>query len=192
MKRIISNFVVTSILLGGLCFPGNQAAMAGPETGKPAAKKANPEKISWVSYDEGLAQAKKEGKHILIDFYTTWCGWCKKMDRSTFSDAAVVDFMKEKMIAIKVNGESPKPAIHEDRPFTERTLTRDIYGVRGFPTYFFLNPQGKALYKVPGYKGPADFLNLVEYVGESHYKKSSFPAFVEAKKTTGAQQIDIQ
>ena len=39
----------------------------------------------WYSFNEGIALAKKENKHIVLDFYTDWCGWCKVMDQKTFS-----------------------------------------------------------------------------------------------------------
>lgn len=184
MKRIVCTFVFATILLGGACFSGDQTAIAGSEKEASQTKNVTPEGITWLSYDEGLARANKEGKHILIDFYTTWCGWCKKMDRSTFQDDAVVDFVSNNMVAIKVNAESPKLVTHGDSQISERILSRDVFGARGFPTYFFLNPQGKALFKISGYRDATDFLQLVEYVGESHYKSTSFAAFMEAKKNS--------
>jgi thioredoxin-related protein len=182
MKKLMSIVTTSCFLFGGLGLCSGSAALAGTETKQQATKEKTPEKITWFSYDEGLARAKKEEKHILIDFYTDWCGWCKKMDRSTFVDGAVVDFVNNNMIAVKVNAESRKPVTHQDQQLTERILSRNVYGARGFPTYFFLNPQGKALFKVSGYRGAAEFLSLIEYVGESHYEKLSFAAFMEARK----------
>ena len=38
--------------------------------------------IKWFAYDVGLAKAKKEGKHLFVDFTAKWCGYCKKMEKN--------------------------------------------------------------------------------------------------------------
>ncbi|HTB31563.1 MAG TPA: DUF255 domain-containing protein, partial [Bacteroidia bacterium] len=42
--------------------------------------------IHWVNFDEAVKLNEKHPRKILIDVYTQWCGWCKKMDASTYTD----------------------------------------------------------------------------------------------------------
>jgi thioredoxin-related protein len=187
MIRKTLTFLSASVFAVGLLLSSADCTTAGKseEAAKETAKVEEKVEIEWMSYDEGMAKAKKEDKHVLIDFYTTWCGWCKKMDKTTFQDAAVVKAVSDNMIAIKINAESNSPVVHEAQKITERELSGKIFGVRGFPTYWFVDPKGQRLFPVPGYRSATDFLDLVEYVGESHYKKASFAAFIEAKKNGG-------
>jgi len=184
MIRKTLTFLSASVFAVGLLLSSADCTTAGKseEASKETAKVENKVEIEWMSYDEGMAKAKKEDKHVLIDFYTTWCGWCKKMDKTTFMDAAVVKAVSDNMIAIKINAESNSPVVHETQTITQRELSGKIFGVRGFPTYWFVDPEGQRLFPVSGYRLAPDFLNLVEYVGESHYKKASFASFLEAKK----------
>jgi len=183
MRHRVFVIVTTCFVLSNLLFLSPKDILAQKNTGKPPAKIETPTEIEWLSYDAGIAKAKKEGKHILIDFYTNWCGWCKKMDRTTFKDKAVVSFVSEKMVAVKVNAESRNTVQHEGRTLTERELSRMVYAATGYPTYWFLNPKGEKLFRAPGYRGASEFLSLVEYVGDSHYNKASFKAFLESKKS---------
>ncbi len=183
MKRHAVTILSTIALFGAIFVLSGDNSQA--DTAKIAKKEKTAEKIQWLSYDEGLAKAKKEGKHILVDFYTNWCGWCKKMDKTTFADPEVVEYMNRKMVAIKVNAEAKTEVNFKDQVITEAQLSRQVYGVSGYPTYYFIDPDGKSLFKVPGYKRTAEFLNLARYVGDSYYKEQSFQAFVDAKKNGG-------
>ncbi len=183
MRRGVLTFVSAGVFLGGLLLWGPPISMAQEGAKKSAASTLAPAEISWLSYDVGMARAKKEGKHVLIDFYTTWCGYCKKMDRSTFRDKAVVGFISKSMVAVKVNAESNKPIMHEGKRLTERELSRRVYGVRGYPTYWFVSPKGEKLFYIPGYRSGPDFLNFAEYAGGGHYKKGSYKSFLESKKS---------
>jgi thiol:disulfide interchange protein len=53
---------------------------------KPAQTPAPKAELKWYGWNEGYAKAVKEGKIVLVDAYTDWCGWCKKMDRDTYSN----------------------------------------------------------------------------------------------------------
>ena len=59
------------------------------------------EEVTWYDWNTGFELAKKEGKIAIIDCYTDWCGWCKKMDATTFEDPEVMKLMNESFVAIK-------------------------------------------------------------------------------------------
>ena len=61
--------------------------------------------LKWYGWNEGYAKAVKEGKIVLVDAYTDWCGWCKKMDRDTYTNPNIIKKINEHFIPIKFNPE---------------------------------------------------------------------------------------
>ena len=61
------------------------------------------EKINWISWDQMIEQRANDSskKKVFIDLYTSWCGWCKRMDGSTFSDPTIVNYMNAKYYCVK-------------------------------------------------------------------------------------------
>ena len=58
-----------------------------------------------VSFENALKTAKKEHKKVIVDIYTDWCGWCKKMDREAYSDEGIKKIIKDDFIYVKLNAE---------------------------------------------------------------------------------------
>lgn len=94
--------------------------------------------LSWEkNLDGGLAKAKSEGKPVMIDFYTDWCGWCKKLDADTYSNQRVQDLARS-FICLKVNGDKFPNLVSK-------------YLIEGYPTIVFLDPAGAEVARIVGY-----------------------------------------
>lgn len=106
-------------------------------------------KIQWYfSFSDGQAEAKKFNKPIMVDFYTDWCGWCKKLDKDVYADSKVADLAK-KFICIKIDGDKNKDLVNK-------------YTVRGYPTILFLNPDGSVINTSVGYIPADEFLTRMQ------------------------------
>ncbi len=125
--------------------------------------------ITWLAYDEGLAKAKKEGKHLFVDFTAKWCGYCKKMDASTFVDPEVVKLLNSDFVSVKVDGDSEKELNIDGYKVTEKNLSRVEYKVRGYPTFWFVDPQGTRIGPLPGYQPTSNLLGTLHYVKDKKY-----------------------
>src|SRR6187399_483243 len=66
----------------------------------------NKEKIKWISLDELQTAYAKQPKPIIIDVYTSWCGWCKVMDKETYSNDKVANYINKHFYAVKFDAES--------------------------------------------------------------------------------------
>jgi len=141
---------------------------------KPVEKKAG---INWMQYDEGLALAKKDGKQILVDFTAKWCGWCKRMEKEAFSDSTIIDILNNEFIPIRVDGDSKKQLNIDGYIITEKALTTDEFGVRGYPMFWFLESDGSKISPLRGYKKPEPFLKALAFIKDRKYenKKKSKP-----------------
>lgn len=107
--------------------------------------------INWVnSLDEGLKLAKQANKPIMADFYTDWCGWCKKLDQDTYSNAKVQG-LADKFVCVKVNGDKDK------------TNTK-IFGINGYPTIVFLDSAGKEIDRNVGYANAEELSKTLEKI----------------------------
>jgi len=115
------------------------------------------ETIDWKQYNEGIQLAGKQNKKVFLHFRTDWCGYCKKMDKSTFKDQSVIRLLNEYFVSIKVDGDKEKSIVKE-------------YKVRGYPDSRFLDEEKKEVHKMPGFVDPATFLFFLEYIQTDSYK----------------------
>ena len=100
-----------------------------------------------LAFADAMKQAKKEKKIIMVDYYTTWCGWCKRLDRDTYSSDELGKYADENIVSIKLNAEQG-----EGIDLSHKS------GITGFPTIIFYNADGKEIYRVVGYKPAPGFM----------------------------------
>jgi thiol:disulfide interchange protein len=104
-------------------------------------------RVAWADFAGGLERASSESKPVFVVFETSWCGYCRKMNRTTFKDPAVVDVLNG-MVAIKVNAD-------DDRELASR------YGVSGYPSLLVLDAAGRVRARTSGFLESRAFLDWV-------------------------------
>ena len=141
------------------------------------------QKINWMSMNEALAAQEKEPKLIFVDMYTKWCGPCKMMDRDTFSNKDVIEYINEHYYAVKFNAEGDEPVRFNDVDFSNpnydpakasrrnsvHQFTRHV-GVRAYPTVVFINENSEVLTTVKSYRKPQQLELYLRLFAEGDYK----------------------
>ncbi len=102
-------------------------------------------------WEEALELAKQANKPIFLDAYTDWCGWCKVMDKETFSDEKVAAFMNANFVNVKMEMETG-----------EGVDVAMKYRISAFPTFKVFAADGTPTYTVMGYQEPKDWLKTLE------------------------------
>lgn len=74
--------------------------------------------VQWYTIEEALAANEKNPKKLFIDVYTDWCGWCKVMDKKTFTDANVIKQLNDNYYPVKFNAEKAGPVTFKGRTYS--------------------------------------------------------------------------
>lgn len=139
------------------------------------------QEINWMSMNEALEAQKKEPKKILMDVYTNWCGPCKLMDKNTFGNKKVVDFVNKHYYAVKFNAEGTEEITYQDFTYTNpnyqperrgRNATHffaDALRLQGYPSIVFFKDNGDLIQSIPGYKTPQQFEIYLKMIANDDY-----------------------
>jgi thioredoxin-related protein len=149
-----------------------------------AAESGSP--LGWLNWDQGLSEASITKRPILVDVYTDWCGWCKRMDRDVYARDDVRTYLNQHFVLVRLNAESADEARYGGRTLTSRALAQQLR-VSGYPTTIFLKANGDHIANVPGYV-PADrFKLMLQYIGEDHIGRGV--SWQEFEKSAAAGSI---
>lgn len=144
------------------------------------------QEINWVTFEEAIELNKEEPKKLLIDMYTDWCGWCKKMDKATYENSKVIEAINKNYYAVKFNAEQKEPVTFDGHTFKFVASGRRGYHELAaaltnnkltYPTTVFMDEQVRIIQPIAGYMGPDDFLPIVTYIGEDHFKETTWEEY---------------
>ncbi|MCB0669253.1 MAG: DUF255 domain-containing protein [Saprospiraceae bacterium] len=178
MKKLIPSLLLVMIMSLIFAFRPSDA---------PTESKA----VKWYTFAEALELNKENPKKMFIDVYTDWCGWCKKMDKYTFTDPAVAAYLNEHYYPVKFNAEQ-KESI-EFKGYTLKYLdnvgSRGVHelayalldGQLGYPAFVYLDNKQDRISISPGYKEADAMLTELEFIGEEHYNNMTYQEFKDQK-----------
>jgi thiol:disulfide interchange protein len=102
-----------------------------------------------IAFDEATEEAARDGKMVFLDFYATWCPPCRRLDAVTWKDPEVVAWLEANAVPLKIDAE-------RNPELAERFM------VEAYPTLVFLDPSGREVLRVLGFRDPSSFLTAAK------------------------------
>ncbi|RLD20573.1 MAG: thioredoxin, partial [Bacteroidetes bacterium] len=133
------------------------------------------DKINWLTWEEAMELNEEHPKKIFIDVYTEWCGWCKRMDATTFTDPEVVKYMNDHFYAIKLDAEMKENITFKDQQFKYvqqgkrgiHTLAYSLLeGKLSYPSFVTMTESFDPIAISPGYKQPDQLIKELRFAVE--------------------------
>ena len=157
-------------------------------------------KVKWTGLEAAQKAAKKDGKPLLIDVHTSWCGPCRMLAANTFMDQQTADYINSHFHPVDFNAEGADTVVYNGQTYTNPSykpelknsrnathqLTMQIAPVNGrvaYPTLAYMDKDGKVLAPVQGYMTPEQIEPILVYIGDGIYLKEEFPDFQKGCKS---------
>ena len=161
------------------------------------------ETINWMSIEEAEARCAEEPRMVFIDVYTDWCGWCKRMDKDTFSNPVIAKYMNNHFYAVKLNAETSDTItfhgqqyvgyVREDGRNGSHRLARTLLkGKMSYPSYVIMNEEMRVLQVIGGYQKVEAFEPMIHFFGDEAYKVMSGSDFMKEFKSELEEQDQKQ
>ena len=139
--------------------------------------------VAWLPMDKGLEQASAQNKVIMVEFFATWCGYCKKMDAQVFPDARVQTQLAKHFVPVRVTESSDNMVAFKGKQVSEKVLTRQ-FGVTGFPTLVFMTSEGEPITKIPGFIEADTLESVLAFIGTGAYEKMDYEQYKKSNPSS--------
>jgi thioredoxin-related protein len=146
------------------------------------------QEINWMTWEEAQAKNAKEPRKFIVDVYTQWCGWCKKMDKATFEQPDISKYINQNYYAVKFDAETKEDINFNNRVFKyvksgttgyNELAVEITFGKLSYPTIVFLDETLNVIQPIPGYKDPASLDKIMKYFAEDYYKSMPWKKYEE-------------
>lgn len=170
----MSRILHVMVLLVGLCVAGCVQSTAD------VSDVVTDDSFVWPTFDEAVAAASKSGKPILIDIYTPWCGWCRKMQKEVYGNATLVAYVKEHFEYGRLNiDDSETQHDFMNYELTSQELGSAL-GARGTPTTVFLEQDGTYITRLDGYWALEPFGKAIRFIGSGAYQNQKYEEYLSS------------
>lgn len=187
MKTKLSNLISGLIVAAMIVIAGT--ALISSTTGRLRAQ----ERINWFQFEQAIEmnQARAEQglpvKKIFVDVYTDWCGWCKRLDATTFAHPEIINYLNDHFIAVKLNAERQDTVVINGQPFVyvpgegrrgiHQLAVVLLQNRMSYPSCTFLDESGQQLQVIPGYMNAQQFEAVLHFFGDDAYKSQDWETF---------------
>jgi len=153
--------------------------------------------VTWLTWEEAMERSQVEKKKMIVDIYTDWCTWCKKMDQTSFSDSVVVNYLNENYYAIKLDAQSEEPINYNSKVYEYENriwnggyhqLALELMGNKmKLPTVVFLDENGQVIQSIGGFRTATELELMTAYFNGNYHHSTPWKSFVsmyQNQKTT--------
>jgi thioredoxin-related protein len=158
-------------------------------TNTPSVTTQKTEKLEWISWEEAVERNKTAPRKFIVDVYTDWCGWCKVMDRETFTVDSISNYLKTNFYCVKLNAERRDTVYFNNNAFTFveqgggrgfHTLAASLVdGNLSYPTLVYLTEKYERVMISPGFKRAPQLMPELKYVATQAYMNTSWEDFTK-------------
>jgi thioredoxin-related protein len=141
--------------------------------------------VKWLTIEEAEKLTAAEPRKFLIDVYTDWCGWCKKMDANTFQVEDVAAYLNAYFYPVKLNAEGKNPITIGGHTYNFKPEYRShelavkiLNGHMSFPTIAYMDETMQPITVVPGYHTPEQLRPILVFIAQDYYKTMSWDNFM--------------
>jgi thioredoxin-related protein len=147
------------------------------------------EAVKWYTIEQAYALTKKEPRKLLIDVYTDWCSWCKVMDKNTYSNQVIAEYINKTFYAVKFNAEQKNDVVLNGKTYKyiesgnrryNELAVELLKGQLGYPSTVFLDEQTNIIQPVQGYVKPFEFDQILKFIGSDAFKTTKWEDFKSA------------
>lgn len=145
---------------------------------------SNTEKVKWIRFDELTDRQKEFKKPIIVDLYTDWCHWCKVMDKETYGNEKVANYINDNFIPVTFNAEGRDPVSFRNKTYSfnneykvNMLAVALTNGQLSFPTTIIIPDENTQPIPIAGFLKPRELELIIKYFGSGSYKLKSFPDF---------------